>query len=77
MTTYKTAEASIRVDGDNPAHHLFQNNGEVWWVYYQSFPNPVQEQRIRRSLGTKDLKEAVARRDALFAKLFPGYRSEG
>lgn len=58
---------SIRIDEQNPNHHLWINHG-WWWVHYVVHRGNRKE-RIRRSLQTRD--EAVARqkRDALFARL--------
>ena len=61
------AYPSIRVDGRNPFHHLWRNNG-TWWIHYVlHFGN--RKRRIRRSLKTSDVLVASARRDALFARL--------
>jgi hypothetical protein len=58
---------SVRLDCRNPLHHLWNNNG-TWWVHYTlHFGN--RKRRIRRSLKTSDLLVAIARRDALFARL--------
>lgn len=59
---------SIRVRGDNPNHHLWNNNG-TWFLHYTVYPTPFTKERIRRSLGTKSLETARERRDAFFAQL--------
>jgi hypothetical protein len=59
---------SIRVRGDNPNHHLWNNNG-TWFLHYTVYPTPFTKERIRRSLGTKSLETARQRRDAFFAQL--------
>ena len=59
---------SIRVDADNPNHHLWNNHG-TWFLHYTVHPTPFTKERIRRSLGTKDLAVARRRRDDLFATL--------
>jgi hypothetical protein len=52
---------SIRIDGSNQSHHLWCNNG-TWWLHYTvHFDHRVR--RIRRSLRTRSLTEAIARRD--------------
>ena len=57
---------SLRVNPENPNHHLWNNNG-TWFVHYVVHPTPITKERVRRSLGTKCLSEARARRDALLA----------
>ena len=58
---------SIRVDASNRQHHLWNNNG-VWWVHY-TLNFDCRTRRVRRSLKTGSLDEAIRRRDALFALL--------
>jgi hypothetical protein len=58
---------SLRVNADNPNHHLWLNNG-TWFIHYVVHPTPITKARVRRSLRTKSLAEARARRDALFAE---------
>ena len=53
---------SVRVNPANPNHHLWNNNG-TWFIHYVIHPTPFTKERIRRSLGTKSLEEARARRD--------------
>ena len=76
MTTYQNEHGSIRVDRSNPDHHLYRNNGGNWWTYYQSFPTPVTEKRVRRSLGTSCLAEARQKRDRILSALFPEYATD-
>ena len=56
----------IRVRKLNPNHHLWNNHG-TWFLHYTARPNSFTKQRVRRSLGTKNVKVARARRDAFFA----------
>ena len=56
----------IRVRTDNPNHHLWNNHG-TWFLHYTVHPTPFTKERIRRSLGTKDLTIARERRDSFFA----------
>jgi len=58
---------SARIDDGNVAHHLWLNNG-TWWVHY-TLNFDCRTRRIRRSLGTKSLTEAIRKRDALFSRL--------
>lgn len=58
----------IRVDAENPNHHLWDNHG-TWFLHYTVHPTSFTKERIRRSLGTKDVKVARERRDTFFAHL--------
>lgn len=58
----------IRVRAENPNHHLWNNHG-TWFLHYTVHPTPFTKERIRRSLGTKDVKIARERRDAFFEQL--------
>lgn len=61
---------SLRIDRTNPLHHLWCNNG-TWWVHY-TLHFGYRKRRIRRSLKTGDLAEAVRRRDELLARVAIG-----
>ncbi len=61
-----TRSLAIRLNPDNPDHHLWNNNG-TWFVHYTNHPTPFTKERIRASLGTKDLAEARLRRDQLLS----------
>jgi hypothetical protein len=58
---------SARIDHDNDTHHLWLNNG-TWWVHY-TLNFDFRTRRVRRSLGTRSLAEAIRKRDALFERL--------
>ena len=58
---------SIRIDNANRLHHLWSNNG-TWWVHY-TLHFSGRKRRIRRSLGTRHVAEAIHRRDELLARL--------
>jgi len=45
------------------------NNHGTWFLHYTIHPTPLTKERIRRSLGTKDLSIARRRRDAFFDSL--------
>ena len=66
MNTLETP--SIRVLAHNPDHHLWNNHG-TWFLHYPIHPTPFTKERIRRSLGTKDVEVARDRRDSFFATL--------
>ncbi len=57
-------QLSLRTNPHNPNHHLWNNNG-TWFVHYVIHPTPFTKERVRRSLGTKSVEVARARRDAL------------
>ena len=58
----------IRVRPENANHHLWNNHG-TWFLHYTVHPTPFTKERIRRSLGTKDVSVARERRDAFFTVL--------
>ena len=58
----------VRISEGNPNHHLWNNNG-TWFLHYTVYPTPFTKERIRRSLGTKDVKVARERRDNFFSLL--------
>jgi len=59
---------SIRVQGGNPLHHLWNNNG-TWWIHYTVHPDACTKARVRRSLRTHDLTTALQRRDEILGTL--------
>ena len=59
---------SIRTNPSNPNHHLWNNHG-TWFLHYTVHPTPYTKERIRRSLGTKDVNVARGRRDSFFEQL--------
>jgi hypothetical protein len=58
---------STRIDNSNDRHHLWLNNG-TWWVHY-TLNFDCRTRRVRRSLETPSLTEAIRKRDALFGRL--------
>jgi hypothetical protein len=63
---------SLRLKEANPSHHLYVNtggrtDGNYWVAYTLHFGG--RKRRIRRSLGTKCLAEAIRLRDELFARI--------
>jgi len=63
-----TEELSIRVNAENPNHHLWNNHG-TWWCHFTVHPTAWTKQRVRRSLRTHDISLARSRRDALLASV--------
>ncbi len=64
---------SIRIDQENPDHHLWNNNG-TWWCHYTVHTAGWQKKRVRVSLGTRCVEQARERRDRLIEQL--GRRTE-
>jgi hypothetical protein len=63
---------SLRFNEANPSHHLYVNtggraDGNYWVAYTLHFGG--RKRRIRRSLGTKCLADAIRLRDELFARI--------
>lgn len=59
---------SIRVNQQNPRHHLYRN-GRLWWAHLTVHHSGFKKRRIRRSLGTASLEEAIARRDCFLEEI--------
>ncbi|MFM7207579.1 MAG: hypothetical protein ACKO4T_13025 [Planctomycetaceae bacterium] len=58
---------SLRVDPANPLHHLWCNNG-TWWIHY-TLHFDGRKRRIRRSLRTTAVADAMSRRDEILERL--------
>ena len=56
---------SIRTNQSNPTHHLYRN-GNLWWVHFYVNHSGFKTRRVRLSLRTDSLSEAITRRDKLF-----------
>jgi hypothetical protein len=56
--------ASIRIQPDNPDHHLWNNNGTFWCHYTLHLPD-YTKRRVRQSLGTPSLERARKLRDQI------------
>lgn len=59
---------AVRVDDNNPRHHLWNNNGTCW-CHFTVHLSDYQKKRIRLSLQTSKVKEAIRKRDQLFTRL--------
>jgi hypothetical protein len=64
LPTLAKPTLSIRTDEENPNHHLWNNNG-TWYIHYTIHPDSLTSERVRRSLGTRDLVTARHRRDQI------------
>lgn len=62
--TTTPSRLSLRVNAENRRHHLWNNNG-TWWIHYTLHFADYTAQRIRRSLRTSELEEAIRRRDEI------------
>lgn len=51
-------------EGLDPNHHLWKN-GRTWWIAFTVHEAQSRRQRLRFSLGTRDLAKARERRDAI------------
>ena len=56
----------LRINPDNPRHHLWNNNG-TWYIHYTT-GNAIRAERVRFSLHTKNLATAQRRRDAILRR---------
>ncbi len=57
-----TRDLAIRINPDNPNHHLWDNNG-IWWCHYTEHLPDFTKRRVRVSLDTRGIVEARRRRD--------------
>jgi len=62
---------AVRISSANANHHLWNNHG-TWFLHYTIHPTPFTKERIRRTLGTKELATARERRDRFFAEIGVG-----
>ena len=63
------ARLAVRVNPQNPDHHLWNNHG-IWWCHFTLHSPQFTKQRLRRSLGTRCVQEAREIRDFLLATSF-------
>lgn len=68
MSVWKATTHSRYKDSEN--RHLWKNRFD-WWIAF-TVTDGNQSFRIRRSLNTRDLEEARARRDKILAKFAKG-----
>ena len=62
------ATPSLRVDPANANHHLWNNHG-TWWLHYTLHLPDYTKRRIRKSLSTRSLETARAKRDTFLTAL--------
>ena len=57
---------AVRINRTNANHHLWDNHG-TWWMHYTLHLPDFTKRRVRQSLGTRCVKTARGRRDAVLA----------
>lgn len=67
-TNTSTGQLAVRVDKENPNHHLWNNRG-TWWCHFTLHRPDYTAERIRVSLKTRDIDLARSRRDELLAAI--------
>jgi len=55
---------AIRINPDNPTHHLFNNHG-TWWCHFSVVENNLTQRRVRVNLHTDDILQAQVKRDRI------------
>lgn len=55
---------SIRLNNQNPNHHLWNNHG-TWWLHYTMHLPDHTKKRVRQNLHTHDINKARLLRDKL------------
>lgn len=68
----KKTTLALRVNGDNPNHHLWNNRG-VWWCHLTVHKSDATAERLRFSLKTRDVDQARHRRDKIFDDIAKHY----
>jgi hypothetical protein len=63
---------ALRVNQDNPNHHLWNNRG-VWWCHLTVHKPDATAERLRFSLKTRDVDQARERRDRIFRQIAEHY----
>ena len=63
---------ALRVNHDNPNHHLWNNRG-VWWCHLTVHKPDATAERLRFSLKTRDVEQARERRDRIFRQIAEHY----
>lgn len=63
---------ALRVNHENPNHHLWNNRG-VWWCHLTVHKPDATAERLRFSLKTRDVEQARERRDRIFNQIAEHY----
>ncbi len=64
----KPSRLAVRVNEENPNHHLWNNRG-TWWCHFTLHKPDYTAERVRVSLQTSDVEEARCRRDELLERV--------
>ena len=65
---HATARNRRRPRSTDPRNHHLWRNGRRWWIAFTVHTPDGRGLRIRRSLGTTDVREARQRRDEIFER---------
>jgi len=68
----KQPKLALRVNGENPNHHLWNNRG-VWWCHLTVHKADSTAERLRFSLKTREVEKARERRDRIFRDISEHY----
>ena len=68
----KQPKLALRVNDENPNHHLWNNRG-VWWCHLTVHKADSTAERLRFSLKTRDVEKARERRDRIFKDIAKHY----
>jgi len=63
---------AVRVNEDNPNHHLWNNRG-IWWCHLTVHKSDATAERLRFSLKTREVEKARERRDRIFREIAKHY----
>lgn len=68
----KKTKLALRVNDENPNHHLWNNRG-IWWCHLTVHKGDATAERLRFSLKTRDVELARKRRDNIFEDISKHY----
>ena len=69
-------DLSVRVRGNNPNHHLFNNHG-TWWCHFWAVADGVRQQRFRVNLKTSSRTKARSQRNRILQSDWKQIISQG
>ncbi len=64
----KKTKIALRINDENPNHHLWNNRG-VWWCHVTVHRSDATAERLRFSLKTRDIEKARTLRDRIFSDI--------
>lgn len=68
----KKTKLALRVNDENPNHHLWNNRG-VWWCHLTVHKGDATSERLRFSLKTREVEKARLRRDNILKDISNHY----